>query len=101
MAFRLGLLAAPLLGIGLSHPALTGGKQVTVEVLRNVAYVEDRDADAVRHRLDLYLPKGHTDFPVLLFAHGGGWKNGSKDEFQFLGQTLAGHGVGVVAVNYR
>jgi len=72
-----------------------------VEVVKNIAYVEGKDADAVRHRLDLYLPKGQKDFPILLFAHGGGWKSGNKELFEFLGQALAKHGVGVVTVNYR
>jgi acetyl esterase/lipase len=72
-----------------------------VQVVKNVAYVEGRDADPERHRLDLYVPKGQKDFSVLLFAHGGGWKNGNKEQFDFLGQALAKHGVGVVTVNYR
>jgi acetyl esterase/lipase len=72
-----------------------------VEVSRNMAYYDGKYADAVRHRLDLYVPKGRKDFPVLFFVHGGGWKNGSKDDFEFLGKTLAAQGVGVVTANYR
>jgi acetyl esterase/lipase len=72
-----------------------------IATVKNVPYREGKDADPVRHCLDLYLPKGKKDFPVLLFLHGGGWKNGKKEDFQFLGETLAGHGIGVVAANYR
>jgi acetyl esterase/lipase len=72
-----------------------------VEITKNVAYYDGKDSDAVRHRLDLYLPKGRKGFPVLFFVHGGGWKNGSKDDFEFLGKTLAAQGVGVITVNYR
>jgi acetyl esterase/lipase len=72
-----------------------------VEVVRNVAYHEGKGADPKRHQLDLYLPKGKKGFPVLLFAHGGGWKNGDKEEFACLGRALARHGVGVACINYR
>jgi len=72
-----------------------------VEIVQNLAYYEGKDADQERHKLDLYLPKGKGGFPVLLFVHGGGWKNGNKGEFAFLGNALASHGVGVACVNYR
>jgi acetyl esterase/lipase len=71
------------------------------EVVRDVTYCDGDEADLPRHRLDLYLPKGRKDFPVLVFAHGGGWKNGDKAEFEFLGQALCKEGIGVVSVNYR
>jgi acetyl esterase/lipase len=72
-----------------------------VEVIKDIAYFDGKGADPVRHKLDLYLPKGKKEFSVLVFVHGGGWKNGSKDEFEFLGKALAKHGIGVVTVNYR
>jgi acetyl esterase/lipase len=72
-----------------------------VEVFKDIAYVEGKEADPERHKLDVYLPRGRKDFPVLLFVHGGGWKNGNKKEFEFLGRALAADGIGVVTVNYR
>jgi acetyl esterase/lipase len=72
-----------------------------VEVFKGVAYREGKDADPDKHRLDLYLPKGRKDFPVLVFAHGGGWKNGDRAEFAFLGRALAANGIAVASVNYR
>jgi acetyl esterase/lipase len=93
------LMLAPLLSAGAPAKAAKGA--FAVEAVKNVAYVAGRDADPERHKVDLFLPKGKKDFPVLLFAHGGGWKNGRKDEFAFLGQALARHGVGVVTTNYR
>jgi acetyl esterase/lipase len=77
------------------------GGPFEVEVVKDVAYSDAKDADEVRHKLDLYLPKGQKDFPVLLFIHGGGWRNGSKNGFAKQGQLLARNGVGVVAANYR
>jgi acetyl esterase/lipase len=72
-----------------------------VEVVKDLAYFEGKDADPVRHKLDLYLPKGQKDFPVLLYIHGGGWRNGSKDRAEKVGMTFAGHGIGTVVANYR
>jgi acetyl esterase/lipase len=63
-----------------------------------VCYCDDKEA---RHRLDLYVPKNAKNFPVLMFVHGGGWKNGDKAEFEFLGQALAAEGIGLASINYR
>lgn len=41
-----------------------------VDALRELAYVEGDGADAKKHKLDLYLPRGKKGFPVVLFIHG-------------------------------
>lgn len=72
--------------------------------ITDVAYQDGPDADPVRHRLDIYVPKGHKDFPVLFFVHGGGWVRGSKNQFGVYGvlaRTFTRHGIGVVMPNYR
>jgi acetyl esterase/lipase len=79
---------------------VTGGK-CAVEISRDVAYHEAKDADPVRHKLDLYLPKGRAKFPVLLFVHGGAWRSGSKQLYGPLGRLLAQNGIGAVIINYR
>ncbi|CAN5313678.1 alpha/beta hydrolase [soil metagenome] len=72
-----------------------------VETVKDIAYYEGKDADPVRHKLDLYLPKGKKDFPVVMFVHGGTWKSGKKDLYAQLGEVFARNGVGMVIVNYR
>ena len=50
----------------------------TIEVKRDISYAGN---DNPRQKLDLYLPKKRaTDkpLPVVVFIHGGGWKNGDK-----------------------
>ncbi len=62
------------------------------------------EADQKKHKLDLYLPKGKTDFPVVMFVHGGGWVFGDKNFFgvyEGVGKMFARHGVGAVVTNYR
>ena len=94
-----------LLTIGLlGQEAAAQTKTFETKVIDNVAYYEGADADRVRHRLDIYLPKGHSDFPVLFFVHGGGWIEGSKNQFgayAVLGRTFARHGIALVCPNYR
>jgi acetyl esterase/lipase len=74
------------------------------QTVSDLAYYDGADADEVRHRLDLYLPKEHKDFPVLMFIHGGGWVKGNKNQmgvYSVLARTFTRHGIGVVFPNYR
>ena len=72
-----------------------------VEKKLNIAYNSAKDADPVRHKLDLYLPKGKKDFPMMMFVHGGTWKSGNKDLYTPLGENFAKEGIGTVIINYR
>jgi acetyl esterase/lipase len=75
-----------------------------VQTVQDVAYYEGPDVNKVRHRLDLYLPKDHKDYPVLFFVHGGAWRHGDKNQlgiYAGLGNLFARHGIGTVVINYR
>ncbi|MCU0704746.1 MAG: alpha/beta hydrolase [Fimbriiglobus sp.] len=72
-----------------------------VEMTNDVAYRDDKDADKTRHKLDVIVPKGKKDFPVLFFIHGGAWKMGDKMSFSKPAKQFAEHGIGVVCPNYR
>lgn len=72
-----------------------------VEDFKDIAYRDDKDADPVKHKLDLYLPKGQRDFPVVFFVHGGGWHSGNKELYSAIGQMFARNGIGAVLINYR
>lgn len=54
---------------------------------------------------DMYLPKGPTPAPLVIFIHGGGFANGSKDHFhkRFAPEITAwtNAGYGVATINYR
>ena len=81
-----------------------GAKLFEVETIRDIAYYDGKDADNVRHKLDLYIPKGQKDFPVLFFVHGGAWKHGDKNSYGYyasVGKFFAQHGIGTVMPNYR
>jgi acetyl esterase/lipase len=75
-----------------------------VKAVREIAYYEGDDADPVKHKLDLYLPRDVKDFPVLFFVHGGAWMHGDKNFlgiYSSLAHHLAKKGLGVVVTNYR
>ncbi len=80
---------------------LAVGQEYKVETVKDVAYNDAKDADPERHKLDLYLPRGAKNYPILFFIHGGGWRGGSKNGFAKHGQTAASHGIGFVSVGYR
>lgn len=56
-----------------------------------------------RCRLDWYLPKGVTDFPTLIWFHGGGLQNGHKadDIAVTIGERFVAEGIAVASINYR
>jgi dipeptidyl aminopeptidase/acylaminoacyl peptidase len=72
-----------------------------VEAHKNIPYYEGKDADPVKHKLDIYVPKGQRGFPVVVFIHGGAWKSGDKQIYGKLGDVLCANGIGVVITNYR
>jgi acetyl esterase/lipase len=83
-------------------PARADGCEVVR--LRDVSYYDGADADAHRHTLDLYLPRGKRDFPVVVFVHGGAWMMGDNrccGLQSSVGEFLASQGIGAVLPNYR
>jgi acetyl esterase/lipase len=104
----IGLLTAALTLPLCAGPAVRAGEPPApplykVQIVKDVPYVNGATATK-RQKLDLYLPKGAHDFPVLFFVHGGGWIIGDKDFFGLhhaIGIYFAKHGIGVVMTNYR
>jgi acetyl esterase/lipase len=79
-------------------------KTIAVQEIRNIAYRVDRGADPDRHRLDLYLPRGQKDCPVVIFVHGGAWIMGDKGFFgcgTAIGRCFARQGIIAVFPSYR
>jgi len=71
------------------------------ETHANLTYYSGDGADKYRHRLDLYVPKGKKDVPVLMFVHGGGFTVGIKDQYAFVGQVFATYGIATAVISYR
>ena len=83
-----------------------------VGVSKNILYGDEPNQD-----LDIYYPKPLTkamksknvtddnaindSYPMVVFVHGGSWESGSKDEYAFVGQSLAQAGYVTAVINYR
>jgi acetyl esterase/lipase len=73
----------------------------TVEVKKDIDYTDGQSADANKHKLDLYLPKGKTAAPVFFFIHGGAWRSGDRFQYLPLGNRFAREGILTVVPSYR
>ena len=74
-----------------------------MRVLRDVPYFTGPAADPNFHSLDLYLPEGKSNVPMMFFVHGGGWRAGDKSlarQETFVDLCLS-QGMAVASVNYR
>ncbi|MEQ1825504.1 MAG: alpha/beta hydrolase fold domain-containing protein [Pirellula sp.] len=73
-----------------------------IETILNRAYAE---TDNPRQRLDLYLPKKRTSdkpLPMVVFIHGGGWRNGDKNGgLNWVAPYLASGNYAGASIGYR
>lgn len=76
-----------------------------VKSFKDLPYYDGSDADARKHRLNLYLPAARSSYPIVVFVHGGSWSRGDKDDLGGAYGVLAGkfveRGIGVATINYR
>ncbi len=64
---------------------------------KNIAY-----GDLEAQKLDIYTPQNpKADAPIVMFFYGGGWSDGSKDIYKFIGQSFTEAGYTVVVPTYR
>ena len=66
--------------------------------LTRIAYGDD-----ARQKLDIYLPKQNAagGSAVLIFFHGGSWRDGEREGYGFLGRAFAERGFVAVIADYR
>jgi acetyl esterase/lipase len=69
-----------------------------VEVTRDLEYSQ---VNGVGLKLDLYRPKAKSaaPLPVVIWVHGGGWRNGTKENCPFT--WLAAEGYAVASLDFR
>ncbi|HTD27987.1 MAG TPA: alpha/beta hydrolase, partial [Xanthomonadaceae bacterium] len=67
---------------------------------RAIATVEFDPAHALS--LDVHRPTGGPgQLPVVVFFYGGSWQNGTRQQYRFVGQSLARAGFLVIVPDYR
>ena len=70
-------------------------------VQRDVDYIDGVDYAENKDTLDVFMPAGASNAPMLVFFHGGALQRGSKSRGEGLAASLVSHGIGVVSANYR
>jgi acetyl esterase/lipase len=84
---------SPLSAINTLLPSDGGSRQAA----RDIAYGDDP-----RQKLDIYVPEGASgSSPVMVFIYGGGWEDGSKNDYSFVGHAFASRGFVTVVPDYR
>lgn len=75
--------------------------KLAVRVVRDISYLQGATHPDNKDKLDLYLPEGRTNVPVIVSYYGGALMAGDKSEHTFVGQRFASAGVATAIVNYR
>jgi len=68
------------------------------KVQRDIAYAEPKNE---RQTLDVYAPAEGADHPIVVWIHGGGWRQGDKRGVQAKPQAFVDRGIVFVSINYR
>jgi acetyl esterase/lipase len=95
------LLLISVLGLALDLSGQTGRSSLPegVRAHRDLVYVEGGHE---RQTLDLFLPATpNGPVPVIIWVHGGGWQNGSKENCLALRSGFLERGYAVASLNYR
>jgi acetyl esterase/lipase len=81
------LVAVPLLAQGVAT--------------RGVDYMSEVDYEGGKDLLDVYMPDGADDVPVVVFFHGGALRAGDRNHGYLVATRLVPLGIGVVSASYR
>jgi acetyl esterase/lipase len=93
-------LMLPLLVVATKAPAQSTPRAPRlpkgVRAYRNLAYITNGHA---RQKLDVFLPATGTNWPLIVWVHGGAWLEGSKESPPAL--RFLREGYAVASTNYR
>jgi acetyl esterase/lipase len=67
-----------------------------MSIQRNISYAVVDDSELA---LDLYMPDGVAQPPLIVWVHGGAWRFGSRDAVEVI--ELLDHGFAIASVSYR
>jgi acetyl esterase/lipase len=94
-------LPALLVALGLGGCSATGVLASLTASPRILATRDVAFGPGLRDRLDVYRPRAGGLRPVVVFFYGGGWEDGSRKQYRFVGQSLAAEGYLVIVPDYR
>jgi acetyl esterase/lipase len=98
-AFRPGVPTSPA-----PRPSTPAAPAGALKSTLDIRYANTPGVGATSQSLDVYAPQDAKNAPVLIFIHGGGWRNGDKAN-PAVGSQPAAHfcaqGFVFVSINYR
>jgi acetyl esterase/lipase len=100
-ADRPWILSNPIYIGGTANLRLPNIDTAGVELRPAISYTNGAADDIDKHKLDLYLPKGAANAPVLFFVHGGSWRTGDRSLYAAFGYFFAQRGFAVAIPSYR
>jgi acetyl esterase/lipase len=95
------ITVGPPTNVTLPAPQISSNVDLQAGISYVISESGGASADADKHKLDLYLPRGKKNFPVLVFIHGGSWRSGDRSFYTALGDRLARAGIGAAIPSYR
>ena len=87
--------------IGLCDATIAGAETYAVRVVRDLRYLEGTKYADGKDTLDLYLPDGRRNAPVIVWYYGNLLMGGDKSEEESIGRRFASAGFVTAVVNYR
>jgi acetyl esterase/lipase len=81
--------------------ARAGVESYVVRVVRDVPYLQGAGYANSKDKLDLYLPEGRRNAPVIVSYYGNQLMGGDKSEDAYIGRRFAAAGFATAVVNYR
>lgn len=73
----------------------------TFTVVKDIDYVPQTEHPGGKDRLDVYIPQGAANAPVIVSIHGGLLMAGDRREDAFVGQRFAAAGYVTAVISYR
>jgi len=106
------LAVVAAVAFGLWRWAVAAGSAGTLEAIdarfsRSVGVrlaVEGSYGKAANQNVELWVPMSGAsggDWPLVVFAYGGGWHSGATEDYRFVARTLGEHGFATALVGYR
>ena len=78
-----------------------GAAAPDMKASKDLRYDDSAGSDPKLNSLDLYLPTGKQNVPLVFYVHGGGWRAGDKANPTTLVNLFGRMGVGLASINYR
>jgi acetyl esterase/lipase len=85
----------------MANAAVAGAETYAVRVIRDQPYLQGANYADAKDKLDLYLPEGRRNAPVIVWYYGNQLMGGDKSEDEFVGRRFASAGFVTAVVNYR